>query len=63
MAQGNPRGKPASWAAVGIILVGFLVGGIGMVAGPIWWVFWVGVGIALAGMIFGAATGIMSDVH
>jgi len=63
MAQGNPRGKPASWIAAAVILLGFVIGGIGMVIGPEWWLFWTGVGVTVAGCVYGAATGIMQDVH
>ena len=63
MAQGNPRGKPISWITAGVILLGFLVGGVGLAIGPVWWMFWTGVGIVVAGAILGAATGIMHDVH
>ena len=63
MAQGNPRGRLTSWIAVGIVVLGFLVGGFGLVLGPEWWMFWTGAAIAVAGAAFGAATGIMNDVH
>ena len=63
MAQGHPRGKPASWVAVAVILLGFLIGALGLVFGPAWWLFWTGAGVVVAGAAFGAATGIMSDVH
>ena len=39
---------PAAWAGVLVILVGFVVGGIGLVIGS-WPVFWVGVVIGLLG--------------
>ena len=45
------HGKPMSWVAVVVIIVGFLIGGIAMVPGPTWWAFWLGVGIALVGCI------------
>jgi hypothetical protein len=63
MAQGNPRGRLTSWIAVLVIILGFLIGGIAMVIGPVWWLFGVGVAVVVAGAVFGAATGIMSDVH
>lgn len=63
MAQGNPRGKPVSWLAVAIILLGFVLGGLGLILGPQWWLFWTGLGVAIAGGVLGAATGMMSDVH
>jgi hypothetical protein len=40
-----------SWVAVGVITVGFIVGGIALVPRPTWWAFWLGVGIAVVGCI------------
>ena len=43
---------PAAWTAVTIIMVAFLVGGIGVVvAQP--WLFWVGVGLVVVGVVVG----------
>ncbi|MFL6070673.1 MAG: HGxxPAAW family protein [Actinomycetes bacterium] len=43
---------PAAWTAVTIIMVAFLVGGIGVVvAQP--WIFWVGVGLVVVGLVVG----------
>ena len=43
---------PAAWTGVTIILVGFVVGGLGLVLDN-WVVFWVGVVIGLVGPIAG----------
>jgi hypothetical protein len=43
---------PAAWTGVMIILVGFAVGGIGMVIDN-WTVFWVGVALLPIGVIVG----------
>lgn len=43
---------PAAWTAVVIILLGFFVGGIGMVIGSELW-FWVGVALWPVGAIAG----------
>ena len=56
----NP-GKPMSWVAVTIIVIGFLVGGIAMVPHPTWWAFWLGVGIAGVGCITMAAVRTFRD--
>jgi uncharacterized transporter YbjL len=46
------HGRPASWVAVAIICVGFLIGGIDMMVPPMSWsVFWLGVGISVVGII------------
>jgi uncharacterized membrane protein len=43
---------PAAWTAVTIVMVAFLVGGIGVwLAQP--WLFWVGVGLAVVGVVVG----------
>jgi uncharacterized protein (DUF983 family) len=48
----NHGNTPAAWTAVVVGLVGFVVGGIGLMLEPISYpVFWVGVGITLAGLV------------
>ncbi len=42
---------PAAWAGAMISLVAFFVGGIGLILGPIWPVFWVGVGMIVVALI------------
>lgn len=43
---------PAAWSGVFVILIGFVVGGIGLVIGN-WPVFWIGVALAPVGLIVG----------
>ena len=43
---------PAAWTGVLIILVGFVVGGLGLVIGS-WLVFWVGVILCPVGAVVG----------
>ena len=43
---------PAAWTGVLVILVGFVVGGIGLIISS-WPVFWVGVAIGVLGPIVG----------
>jgi hypothetical protein len=62
MVEGSTRGRPASWVAVAAIIIGFIIGGLGLVASS-WLIFWIGAAVAVVGGIFGLATGIMSDVH
>jgi hypothetical protein len=50
-----------SWVAATLIVIGFIVGGVAIIEWN-WPIFWAGVGIAVAGGIFGAATGIMDEV-
>src|ERR1700689_981863 len=34
------HGRPVSWVAVTLIIIGFVVGGLALVFGPTWGVFW-----------------------
>ena len=54
-------GKPASWVAVAVIVVGFIVGIPAMVPHMRWWLFWVGVGIVVVGCIMMAAVRTLKD--
>jgi intracellular septation protein A len=58
--QGH-HGRPVSWIAVVIIVVGFVVGGAGLIFGPAWWLFWAGTGLAAVGGILALGTGIFND--
>lgn len=60
MAEHN-TGRLTSWIAVIVIVAGFVVGGLGLIFGPNWLVFWVGVGIVVVGGIYALAVGIMED--
>ena len=55
------HGRPASWVASSIVIVGFIIGGIALPIGPVWWLFWTGVGIVVLGAIVGAAVHIFDD--
>ena len=55
------HGRPASWVAVSVIIVGFIVGGVAMVPSPKWWLFWTGAGIVVIGGIMAAAAHILDD--
>ena len=50
----NHGNTPAAWTAVTVALVGFVVGGVGLMLSPISMpIFWVGVAIVVAaGVIF-----------
>ncbi len=49
---------PAAWTGVTIILVGFVVGGIGMVIES-WPMFWVGIAMLPLGVIVGKVMSMM----
>lgn len=58
------HGRTVSWVAVAIMVVGFVVGGLALVfghGGPIWWLFWVGVGVAALGLLLSLATNMFED--
>ena len=58
------HGRKVSWVAVALVMAGFLVGGLGMVfghGGPLWWLFWTGVGVAVLGLLVAMATNIFED--
>jgi hypothetical protein len=46
----NP-GRPISWLGTSIVIVGFVVGGIGFVPAPHWTIFWIGAGVAIIGCL------------
>jgi fatty acid desaturase len=55
------HGRRVSWVAVSLIMAGFLVGGLGLILGPAWWLFWVGVGLSVVGGLLALATDIFAD--
>jgi hypothetical protein len=55
------HGRPVSWVSAVIIIVGFLVGGVGLITGPLWWLFWAGAGVAVVGCILALSIGIFND--
>jgi hypothetical protein len=55
------HGRAVSWFAVSLIMVAFLAGGLALVFGPTWWLFWAALGLAVVGALLAAATGIFDD--
>ena len=55
------HGRPASWVTTAIVIVGFVIGGIALPVGPVWWLFWLGAGIVVLGALVGAAVHIFDD--
>jgi hypothetical protein len=55
------HGRPVSWVASVIIIVGFIIGGVALITGPTWWLFWTGVGVGAVGGILGLSIGIFND--
>jgi len=61
MSSNSHAGRPASWVAVAVIMVGFVLGGFGLPMGN-WVLFWAGVGVVVVGGLFALFVDIMSDV-
>lgn len=55
------HGRPVSWVAVSLIMAGFVVGGLGLVLGPVWVVFWIGAALSVVGGLLAMATDIFED--
>jgi len=55
------HGRAVSWVAISIIVAGFVTGGLGLVIGPAWAAFWVGVGLVVVGGLLALATNISDD--
>lgn len=48
----NHGNTPAAWAAVAVAMLGFVVGGIGLMFNPVSMpVFWVGVALGVASLV------------
>ena len=55
------HGRTVSWVAVSLIMAAFLVGGLALVFGPIWWLFCASLGLAVVGLLMSAGIGIFDD--
>jgi hypothetical protein len=55
------HGRAVSWIAVSAIVVAFTAGGLALIIGPTWWLFWASTGLAVVGCLLAAATNIMED--
>jgi len=55
------HGRAVSWVAVSIIMVAFLIGGLALVVGTIWWLSYASVGLAVVGGLLALATNICED--
>ena len=45
------RAGPMSWVGVGIVIVGFIIGGIAFFPAPHWTIFWIGTAVAIVGCL------------
>ena len=55
------HGRRVSWVAVSVIMVAFVTGGLGLILGPLWWLFWASAGLAGIGGLLALATDIFDD--
>ena len=55
------HGRAVSWVAVSLIMLAFLVGGLALMFGPVWWLFWVSLGVAALGGLVALGTNIFED--
>lgn len=62
MSTGSHAGRPKSWVAVSIIFIGFVIGGVAMVMGPSWILFWAGAAVIVIGCAVAWAVDVMTDV-
>jgi hypothetical protein len=54
------HGRPISWVCVGLIIAGFLCGGLSL-AFAFWPTFWAGAGLVALGALLAAFTDMFSD--
>jgi hypothetical protein len=55
------HGRAISWIAVTVIMVAFLIGGLALVFGPTWWLFWASLGLAAIGFLMALGCRIFDD--
>ena len=58
------HGRTISWFAVGLMTLGFIIGGLGLMlghGGPTWWAVWVGAGVAVLGLLIAIGSNMFED--
>jgi len=55
------HGRAVSWIAVTIIVIAFVAGGLALVFGPTWWLFWASLALAAVGGLLAVASNIFED--
>lgn len=58
------HGRTISWVAVGLMTLGFIIGGLGLMlghGGPTWWAVWVGAGVAVLGVLIAIGSNMFED--
>ena len=49
--RSTTRAGPISWVGVGIVIIGFIIGGIAFFPHPHWTIFWIGTAVAIVGCL------------
>jgi uncharacterized membrane protein len=62
MTESSHAGRPSSWIAVAVVIAGFVLGGVGLVTGPSWVLFWSGVAVVAVGGLALILVGAFGDV-
>lgn len=62
VASGSHAGRAKSWLAITVILLGFVIGGVGLCLGPSWFTVWAGVGVVVLGGVLALVFDVFSDV-
>jgi hypothetical protein len=60
LENGNPHGKPSSWALVAVVTAAFITGGLAIIMHT-WWLLWACSAIVVLAIPAGKAIGIMDD--
>ena len=58
------HGRTVSWVSVGLMTLGFIIGGLGLIlghGGPTWWAVWAGAGVVVLGLLIALATNMFED--
>jgi hypothetical protein len=55
------HGRAVSWTEVTIVVIGFIAGGLALVLGPTWWLFWAAAALVAVGSLMALATNIFED--
>ncbi|HEY0716576.1 MAG TPA: hypothetical protein VGD68_03085 [Streptosporangiaceae bacterium] len=61
LAHESFHGRPMSWIAVAVIVIGFIIGGLAFSSPPTWWLVYTGGGIALLGFVVAGFAGMTED--
>ena len=49
--SGHNPGRPISWVGTTVVIIGFIIGGVGFIPTPNWIVFWIGTAVAIVGCL------------